>query len=162
MTIKEDNGSEQNLVVPFASLPVLQREQRLKYSLTSGQYRSYDRSVEKTPFSQATLIYGLPRGFTLYGGGQFSDHYQSLALGVGKIWGNWRAFAGCHRGWSKIQNQPKEKGQSWRIRYSKNIVETGTNFAIAGYRYSTDGYYTLAEVMDTARREHPDVFRAQA
>ncbi|WP_448842084.1 fimbria/pilus outer membrane usher protein [Citrobacter braakii] len=150
VTIKEDNGSEQNLVVPFASLPVLQREQRLKYSLTSGQYRSYDRSVEKTPFSQATLIYGLPRGFTLYGGGQFANHYQSLALGVGKNLGEIGALSlDVTQGWSKIQNQPKEKGQSWRIRYSKNIVETGTNFAIAGYRYSTDGYYTLAEVMDT-------------
>ncbi|MDU2942914.1 fimbria/pilus outer membrane usher protein [Citrobacter braakii] len=152
VTIKEDNGSEQNLIVPFASLPVLQREQRLKYSLTSGLYRSYDRSVEKTPFSQATLIYGLPRGFTLYGGGQFADHYQSLALGVGKNLGEIGAISlDVTQGWSKIQSQPKEKGQSWRIRYSKNIVETGTNFAIAGYRYSTDGYYTLAEVMDTWR-----------
>ena len=37
------------------------------------------------------------------------------------------------------------------MRYSKNIVATGTNFAIAGYRYSTSGYYGLQEVLDTYR-----------
>lgn len=62
-------------------MPVLQREGRLKYALTSGQYRTYDHSVEKKVFSQGSLIYGLPAGFTLYGGGQFAGPYQSLALG---------------------------------------------------------------------------------
>lgn len=47
VTIKEADGSEQHMTVPFASLPVLQREGRLKYALTSGQYRTYDHSVEK-------------------------------------------------------------------------------------------------------------------
>jgi len=37
VTIKEADGSEQNYTVPFASLPVLQREGRLKYALTGGQ-----------------------------------------------------------------------------------------------------------------------------
>lgn len=86
VTIKEADGSEQHMTVPFASLPVLQREGRLKYALTSGQYRTYDHSVEKKVFSQGSLIYGLPAGFTLYGGGQFAGPYQSLALGVGKTW----------------------------------------------------------------------------
>lgn len=35
VTIKEADGSEQHQLVPFASLPVLQREGRLKYSLTA-------------------------------------------------------------------------------------------------------------------------------
>ncbi|MFP2514727.1 fimbria/pilus outer membrane usher protein [Buttiauxella agrestis] len=152
VTIKEADGSEQLLVVPFASLPVLQREGRLKYSMTSGQYRSYDGSVDKTPFSQGTAIYGLPAGFTLYGGGQFASKYQSLALGVGKNLGDFGAIStDVTQAWSTMENQPKDNGQSWRIRYSKNIVQTGTNFAIAGYRYSTDGYYSLQEVLDTYR-----------
>lgn len=152
VTIKEADGSEQQLVVPFASLPVLQREGRLKYSVTSGQYRSYDGSVDKTPFSQGTAIYGLSRGFTLYGGGQFASKYQSLALGVGKNLGDFGAIStDVTQAWSTMQDRPKDNGQSWRIRYSKNIVQTGTNFAIAGYRYSTDGYYSLQEVLDSYR-----------
>ncbi|VTR35189.1 Outer membrane usher protein fimD precursor [Serratia fonticola] len=152
VTIKEADGSEQLLVVPFASLPVLQREGRLKYSATSGQYRSYDGSVDKTSFGQGTAIYGLPRGFTAYGGGQFASKYQSVALGVGKNLGDFGAFStDVTQAWSTMQDRAKDNGQSWRIRYSKNIVQTGTNFAIAGYRYSTDGYYSLQEVLDTYR-----------
>lgn len=150
VTIKEADGSEQHFTVPFASLPVLQREGRLKYALTGGQYRSYNSSVDKTPFAQATSIYGLPRGFTLYGGGQQSGKYQSLAAGVGKNMGDFGAVsADITQAWSKPKNDENATGQSWRARYSKNIVGTGTNFAIAGYRYSTSGYYGMQEVLDS-------------
>lgn len=150
VTIKEADGSEQHFTVPFASLPVLQREGRLKYSLTGGQYRSYDSSVDKTPFGQMTGIYGLPYGFTMYGGFQESSKYQSLALGAGKNMGELGAVStDVTQAWSTPQRMEKSSGQSWRIRYSKNIVETGTNFAIAGYRYSTSGYYGMQEVLDS-------------
>lgn len=150
VTVKEADGSEQNFVVPFASLPVLQREGRLKYALTGGQYRSYDSSVDKTPFAQLTGILGLPRGFTLYGGFQESSKYQALAMGVGKNMGAVGALStDVIQAWSRLKDQDKRSGQSWRIRYSKDFVETGTNFAIAGYRYSTAGYYSMQEVLDS-------------
>jgi outer membrane usher protein len=155
VTIKEADGSEQQLVVPFASLPVLQREGRLKYAVTGGQYRSYDNSVDATTFGQGSAIYGLPHGFTLYGGTQFANPYQSLALGMGKNLGDFGALsADVTQAWSTMQDRAKQEGQSWRLRYSKNIVQTGTNFAIAGYRYSTDGYYSLQEVLDTYRDQN--------
>jgi len=155
VTIRESDGSEQHLVVPYASLPLLQREGRLKYAITGGQYRSYDSSVDETPFGQATAIYGLPYGLTAYGGGQFaSGNYQSVALGMGTNLGDFGALStDVTQAWSTLQGQPQDSGQSWRIRYSKNFVQTGTNFAIAGYRYSTDGYYSLQEVLDTHREQ---------
>lgn len=150
VTIKEADGSEQHFTVPFASLPVLQREGRLKYAITGGQYRSYDSSVEKTAFGQMTGIYGLPYAITLYGGVQQADKYRSLALGLGKNMGDFGAVsADVTQAWSRPKEQPDAEGQSWRIRYSKNIVATGTNFAIAGYRYSTSGYYGMQEVLDS-------------
>ncbi|WMY76653.1 fimbria/pilus outer membrane usher protein [Buttiauxella selenatireducens] len=150
VTIKEADGSEQHFSVPFASLPLLQREGRLKYAVTGGQYRSYDGSVEKTPFAQMTAIYGLPKGFTVYGGVQESSKYQSLASGVGKNMGDLGAVSvDVTQAWSKPQDDVKSSGQSWRARYSKNFVDTGTNFAIAGYRYSTRGYYGMQEVLDS-------------
>lgn len=150
VTVKESDGSEQHFTVAFASLPVLQREGRFKYALTGGQYRSYNSDVEKTPFAQLTGIYGLPNGLTLYGGFQESSKYQSLAAGVGKNMGDLGAFStDVTQAWSTPQDLGKSSGQSWRIRYSKNFVETGTNFAIAGYRYSTSGYYGMQEVLDS-------------
>ncbi|MRS88947.1 fimbria/pilus outer membrane usher protein [Enterobacteriaceae bacterium RIT714] len=150
VTIKEADGSEQNFVVPFASVPVLQREGHLKYSVTGGQYRSYNSDVDETPMAQGTAIYGLPHGFTIYGGIQESSHYQSLAAGVGKNMGDIGAIsADVTQAWSTPKDQIKESGQSWRIRYAKNFAETGTNFSIAGYRYSTAGYYDMQEVLDS-------------
>ena len=92
VTVKETDGSESHFVVPFASVPVLQREKNLRYSVTAGRYRSYDNDVEKTPFAQGSAIYGLPYGFTAYGGVQQSSHYQSQAAGVGKNMGDLGAF----------------------------------------------------------------------
>lgn len=148
--IKEADGSEQHFTLPYASLPVLQREGRLKYALTAGQYRAYNRSVDKTPFGQITAIFGLKYGLTLYGGGQTSGKYQSLALGAGKNMGNIGALsADVTQGWSTPAGAAKTLGQSWRVRYSKSIVETGTQFSIAGYRYSTRGYYGMQDVLDS-------------
>ncbi|STD18644.1 outer membrane usher protein lpfC [Enterobacter asburiae] len=74
VTVKETDGSESHFVVPFASVPVLQREKHLKYSIAAGRYRSYDKEIEKTPFAQGSAIYGLSHGVTVYGGTQQSSH----------------------------------------------------------------------------------------
>lgn len=148
--IKEADGSEQNFIVPYASLPILQREGRLKYALTAGQYRSWDRRVDKTPFGQMTGILGAGGGFTLYGGFQESAKYQSIAGGLGRNLGDIGALSSdVTQAWSHPQGEKKQAGQSWRIRYSKNMLATGTNFAIAGYRYSTGGYYAMQETLDS-------------
>ncbi len=149
VTVKESDGSEQRFSVAFASLPVLQREGRLKFAITGGQYRSSNNDADQTLFSQLTGIYGLPFGLTLYGGLQEASKYHSLAAGMGKNLGDFGAFStDVTQAWSTSQNMQRNSGQSWRIRYSKNFVGTGTHFAIAGYRYSTSGYYGMQEVLD--------------
>jgi outer membrane usher protein len=159
VTIKETDGSEQHLVLPFASLPVLQREGRLKYSFTGGRYRAYDGDIDKTQFVQGTAIYGLPWNTTVYGGLQSAgDKYGALALGLGLNLGDIGAIsADVTMAKSTLKNEETARGRSWRFRYSKNMVETGTNFSIAGYRYSTQGYYGMQDVLDTWRSADEDV-----
>ncbi|HHA1933920.1 TPA: fimbria/pilus outer membrane usher protein [Enterobacter ludwigii] len=150
VTVKEQDGSTQQFIVPYASLPLLQREGNLKYSATGGQYRSYNANVQNTSFVQATAIYGLPFGITLFGGAQFAAPYKSTALGIGKNFGNFGAVsADMISARSQIANGDTESGRSFRIRYSKNFIETGTNFSIAGYRYSTKGFYSMPEIMES-------------
>ncbi|KFK96214.1 fimbrial assembly protein [Serratia sp. Ag1] len=152
VTVQEADGSEQQLVFPFASLPVLQREGQLKYSLSGGQYRSYDSNAKKLSFSQLTGIYGLHYGLTLYGGTQIAQDYQAGALGVGSNLGALGALStDVSHSSAKMRGEERRHGQSWRTRYSKNFVETGTNFAIAGYRYSTSEYATLQDVAESYR-----------
>lgn len=152
VTIKESNGSEQVQIVPFASLPVLQREGYLAYSATAGQYRSYDSHVDKTKFGQFTVIYGLPYGVTAYGGSQLSDDYQSYSVGAGQNLGQFGAVSiDVTQSHAKLRSDIKKRGQSYRFRYNKNLNDIGTNIALAGYRYSTEGFYSLSEVFDTFR-----------
>ena len=152
VTIKESNGSEQHQIIPFASLPVLQREGYVSYSITGGEYRAYDKEIEKQKFGQLTLIYGLPYGATAYSGSQLSNNYQAYSIGIGQNLGALGAISiDVTQANSKLNNGDTSRGQSYRFRYNKNLNTIGTNIALAGYRYSTDGYYSLAEVFDEYR-----------
>ncbi|STS79570.1 putative fimbrial biogenesis outer membrane usher protein [Klebsiella pneumoniae] len=60
VSVEESDGSKQEFVVPFATLPVMVRENQLEYEITSGKYRPYDGGVDETPFTQATATMASP------------------------------------------------------------------------------------------------------
>ncbi|ECZ7025044.1 fimbrial outer membrane usher protein [Salmonella enterica] len=157
VTIKESDGSEQHFIVPYASVPVLQREGHLKYDLTVGRTRSSDTHSAQQNFAELTALYGLAGGITAYGGIESTlsnDVYHAALIGTGLYLGDLGALSlDVTNSWSKIKAgdvvSDTLTGQSWRIRYSKDIQSTGTNFTVAGYRYSTKDYYALEDVLDT-------------
>lgn len=154
VTINEADGSQQQLVVPFASVPVLQREGHVKYSLTGGEYRGYGNHHDGDLFFQATGIIGLPQAFTLYGGTQQAEHYHSLVAGVGKNFGWLGALSlDATLAHSQPAHQESAQGHAWRLRYGKNFIDTGTSVALAGYRYATDGFYSLNDVLESYARD---------
>lgn len=155
VTVQESDGSEQHFTVPFASLPVLQREGRAKYNLTAGEYRTYDSDIETNPVYQATLIYGLPWQLTLYGGMAYSpSRYRAGALGLGINLGDMGALSGdITLAQATIKTADENKGKAARLRYSKSILTTDTTLALAAYRYLDDGYYTLQETLDSWTQE---------
>lgn len=127
VTVEESDGSKQEFIVPFATLPVMVREGQLQYEITSGKYRPYDDGVHETPFTQATASYGVSSSLTAYGGMQMASHYQALSSGLGYNLGDFgAASADVTQAWSKMQDREKTSGQSWRIRYGKNILDTGS------------------------------------
>lgn len=152
VTVLESDGTTQVFTVPFTTPAIALREGYMKYNITGGQYRSSDDEVEHTSLGQATLMYGLPWGLTAFGGFQGAEHYQSAALGLGWSLGSLGAVSvdGIHsRGQKKEREQ--ESGNTWRVRYNKSFEMTGTSFTAASYQYSSDGYNTLSDVLDTWR-----------
>lgn len=145
--IKEADGSERSFIVPFSSIAIMQREGQLKYSVTGGKYKSH--ADEKEPdFIQSTIIYGLPKGLTGYGGVILSKKYASYALGLGVNLGTFGALSAdvTHAKTEGLTGVSSEdSGQSYRFQYSKNLMTTGTSVALANYRYSTEGYYSFSE-----------------
>jgi outer membrane usher protein len=152
--IKESDGSTRSFVQPFSNVPVMQREGRLKYSFTVGEYRTQNDDGDEPILGQATLVYGLQHDMTVYGGFQTSDNYSAMALGMGFGLGDLGSFSvDATQAYTKLDNVTKignksQDGQSYRLQYSKDIAATDSTVTLAGYRYSTEGFYTFQEAMD--------------
>lgn len=148
VTITEADGSERHFVQPFASVPNMQREGSMKYSVSAGRYRSNNASGDPV-FSQATLTYGLSNYVTVYGGIIGAANYVSAVLGSGIGLGVLGSISlDATQAHARFTHSPDSQGQSWRFQYSKEIEATNTALTLAGYRYSTKGYYTFQEAAD--------------
>jgi len=144
--VKETDGSINVYSVPYASVPVLQREGHLKYAVTAGKYRSNSEQQDDVNFAQSTLLWGLPAGFTAYGGTQVAKNYNAFALGLGVNIGTFGALSmDVTQANSILADDSQHSGASLRFLYGKSLNSTGTNFQLVGYRYSTEGFYTLEE-----------------
>lgn len=154
VTIRESGGATHTFVQPFSNVPVMQREGRLKYSLTVGQYRSPDKQSEEPVLGQSTLVYGLPHDMTVYGGFQLSDNYNAVSLGMGFGLGELGSVSlDATQAHATLEDDEPgshqaKNGQSYRFQYSKDIAATDSTVTLAGYRYSTKGFYTFQEAMD--------------
>jgi len=136
-------GVVQKYSVPYSSLPNLLRPGKYNYAVTVGKLDL--NSVDDVNFFQSTVAVGIPFESTLFVGSQVSADYSSVGVGAGKDFGDFGALSvDALHAISKIDND-KLSGESYRILYSKSFNETGTNFQLTGYRYSTSDYYTLSE-----------------
>lgn len=155
VTVWEADGAPQVFTVPFQTPAVAVKEGYLRYSVMVGQYRSHDKWVIPAPVMESTAMYGLPGGFTLYGGLQASHHYQSPSVGVGMSMGDWGALSAdvtFSRG--QLSGQEIMRGQSWRMRYSKEIVATNTYLSLVNFQFSQANYLTLSETLDSWRSDN--------
>lgn len=149
VTITEADGGERSFIQPFANVPVMQREGRAKYAFTVGKYRAPNRYNEEPILGQATLIYGLPHDVTAYGGFQTADNYSALAFGLGFGLGELGSISlDATQAYTTLNDGSNKQGQSYRFQYSKSIAATDSTVTLAGYRYSTEGFYTFSEAAD--------------
>ncbi|MFC5472471.1 fimbria/pilus outer membrane usher protein [Paraherbaspirillum soli] len=146
VTITEADGRERRFAVPFASVPQLLRPGASRFNLTLGQLRAVN--VESSPMVvQAIYQRGLGNLLSAYGGILAADGYLSALLG-GAFNTSYGALAlDVTTARTKLTEQNSQHGQSWRVSYSKLVPESGTNFALAAYRYSTRGFYGLQEAV---------------
>ncbi|MDP9995570.1 outer membrane usher protein [Variovorax boronicumulans] len=161
VTVAEADGRQTKYTQAFSAVPTLLREGTWRYSATVGKYRNnfgggsvlgIRSSLSQPAFMQATLARGLGNEFSVYGGVLMANMYQSLLVGMGK---NLRDFGAVSVDLSSarttdrtpLNGQKTYDGQSVRFLYSKAFIGSGTNFRVAGYRYSTSGYRTFQEAV---------------
>lgn len=147
VTIKEEDGSERTFIQPFSSVPNMVREGQFKYTVAAGQYDS--SSVDSDAIiAEASAMYGISNELTIYGGAQTSEDYNSFALGLGVSLGSFGALTGdVTHSIANVKGQGYTQGQSYSINYSKDIEEVGASFNLASYRYSTEDFYSLEDLL---------------
>ncbi|ELW2863153.1 fimbrial biogenesis outer membrane usher protein [Salmonella enterica] len=149
VTVTEADGTERSFIQASSSVPIMQREGALKYSLAAGKYRDVDNG-EEPEFGQATAIYGLPYGITAYAGLQGASMYRAGLVGIGA---DLRDFGSLSMDLTAARTtfddgRRDANGQSWRAQYAKDFPLTNTTVTLASYRYSTAGFYTFQEAID--------------
>lgn len=157
VTVQESDGTERSFIQVSSSVPVMLRDGAVKYSVAAGKYRDVDDG-EEPGFGQATLIYGLPYGITVYGGGLGASMYHAALLGVGADLQGYGSFSLDFTTAKTEFNHDRNdtKGQSWRAQYAKDFPVTDTTLTLASYRYSTSGFYTFQEALDQRNDDYDE------
>nr|WP_081925163.1 fimbria/pilus outer membrane usher protein [Rahnella sp. WP5] len=158
VTVTESDGSATKFNIATSSVPILQREGRFKYNMALGKYRTGNDDTETPNFIQLSNIYGLTARTTVYGGVQYAENYRAANVGVGFDLGSAGAVSfDATQATSEFEDSTDtQKGQSYRAMYAKNFEATDTNLQIAGYRYSTEGYYAFSDVQDYQKETDSD------
>jgi outer membrane usher protein len=147
--IHEADGSQQGFRVPYASLVQLLRPGRWRYSAAAGTLRQ--PSADDTErFAQATLQHGFNSFVTSYAGAVGADHYRAAMLGIALNTLLGAVSADLTRAQADIADVPAG-GHSLRFGYTRLLPATGTNIALAAYRYSSRRFYTLADAQAMRR-----------
>ncbi|WP_127959440.1 fimbria/pilus outer membrane usher protein [Serratia microhaemolytica] len=147
VTITEADGTERRFVVPYSSLPVMLRPGAWKYEVVTGRYSGNITSQSRQAlFAMGSGIYGLSNGVTVYGGLLGSNDYQAINLGFGISLSHFGALsADVTHSIAKFEDETAKSGQSYRIRYSKSMLASGTSIDLTALRYSTRDFYNFNE-----------------
>lgn len=155
--IHEADGSVRHLSQNSATVPVLQREGRLRYGLSLGRYRSSigQGKGEAPKFFQSTAAWGMKNDFTLYGGVILADNYKSAIIGAGKYMENIGAFfVDVTHASSKLSSVLKshdDNGKLLRFMFARGFDLTDTYLNLSGYWKSASGYYSFNDMQQQAQ-----------
>jgi outer membrane usher protein len=145
VVVQEADGREQSFSVPFSAVPNMLKEGVSKYSLVAGNVNQTNTDYNPG-FVQGTLQYGLNNLLTGYAGTTLSNDYRAYLVGSGLNLPIGAVSVDVTQSDTQLKNQSKS-GQSVRVSYSKFLDVTATNFSLAAYRYSTEGYYSFSDAI---------------
>lgn len=146
VTIEEENGKQTVYTQAYSSLPMMERQGMYNYELVAGRYNGgITTDSKRKTFTLGTFSVGLPYNITTYGGLLVSNGYNSIVGGVSLSLGVLGALStDITHSDAKFSDQ-RLKGQSYRIRYSKSLLSTGTSFDLTALRYTTENFYSFSD-----------------
>ncbi|KKY64355.1 outer membrane usher protein LpfC [Morganella morganii] len=129
ITLEEADGTVRHFTQYGTSVPVMQRERQLQYTLDAGKLNRYGNSHNPL-FAQGTAAYGINSFLTLYGGVSAAHHALSSGAGAGINMG----AAGGVSADMLLRHASAKQTLRYRINYQAFFPPAGTLFnAGAGY-----------------------------
>lgn len=156
--VTEADGRIKRFAVPFSAVAQLLRPGQSRWSLSAGKVSQLNL-INAPNVVQGTYQRGLSNSLTGYAGATWGTGYRSVLAGAAFNTGIGAFFADMTQARNQAPGQSATQGLSLRLGYNKNFIDTGTNFAVAAYRYSTSGYVSLADAVslrDAAARGYGD------
>lgn len=144
VTVTEADGRQREFIVPFAANANLLRAGYSRYALSVGQLDEIGLRHPPT-LMQATYQHGLSNLLTGYTGAVVGEDYQSQLVGAAFNTPLGALSLDLTNSSAKLPGHEAREGRSVQLRYSKNFTDTGTHFALGAYRYSTEGFLTVAD-----------------
>lgn len=142
--IQEADGSLSTFQVPFSSVPESLRPGYSRYGFAAGQVRDVgDHEV----FGELTYQRGVSNAITANTGLRLASGYQAIMLGG--VFTHYIGALGLDTTFSKasLPNDEQQSGWMARAAFSRTFAATNTTLSVAGYRYSTEGYRDLSDVL---------------
>lgn len=147
VTVTEANGEVRSFVVPFATTAQLLRPGSTRFSAMAGRAIELGGDIGTQYVGQFTVQRGVSNVVTAYGGAAFASRYQSMLMGIALN----TSIGGFGTDITIARTQPPGRerltGSSVRVSYSRNLPNSGTNFSLLAYRYSTKGYLGLRDAL---------------
>ncbi|GAA3612272.1 fimbrial biogenesis outer membrane usher protein [Gibbsiella greigii] len=143
VVVTEADGSRNTFTVPFAAVPESIRPGQSRYAATIGRSRYVG---DNDLFSEITWQQGVTNALTFNAGNQLADGYQAFMLGG--VYSSWLGAFGMDTTYSHA-SLPDDSTSGWmmHLSYSRTFTPTNTTLSIAGYRYSTEGFRDLNDVL---------------
>ncbi len=146
VVITEADGSQHRFSVPYASVAQSLRPGISRYSAMMGKVR--EQALHFRPMMmQGTFQHGISNSLTGYAGALASTGYLSALVGAA-VMTRIGAFAlDLTEASLRMPRYGSRNGQSLKFGFSKFIQGSGTQFALAAYRYSTSGFMGLRDFL---------------
>lgn len=150
VVVTEADGRKKTYKVPYAAVPQLLRPGIWNYSATIGRVRHTYLTGDAPLFAEGTYQRGINNWMTGYVGAQATTTglYRSALVGAAFNTRLGAVSVDVTGSQARFQRSGEQRrGYSARITYNKNIPSTRTDFALAAYRYSSEGYISLNDAV---------------
>ncbi|WP_186367098.1 outer membrane usher protein [Yersinia aldovae] len=155
--VEEADGQVQKFQVNTASIPYLTRPGMVRYKVAAGKPSDIGHHAEGPLFATGEFSWGINNGWSLYGGAiNGENEYQAASMGVGRdLMALGALSVDMTQSWASLPDQGNLSGGSYRINYSKNFQESGSQVTFAGYRFSERNFMSMTDYLNTRYRGDP-------